>query len=273
MRVIRLRPAPALLAIAVIFLSACGSDSTGPTSLDSHSALRSLALGLNQIGDGQSPTTVDASAVLNAIEPLLDKVTVTIDGSAQNMYALGLRESFPPGTCEETLFVDPLFPPDGSVCTPPSLGVVILLWQSHSANELPDKLVLLAADVGTSTFDFMSQSFPAVALYVEGQDKIFGSESGTLTSQVAATNQSCDVPFPPYAKSATCSFATFTEQGSIVLSEFTLDGPSSGTITLGIPSITLDGLWLNITEVQPIPLTATRNPSSRSLPLLFTPAR
>ena len=273
MRLMKLHPAPALLAVAAIFLSACGADSTGPTSLDSHSALRSLALGLNQIGDGQSPTTVEASAVLNALEPLLDKVTVTIDGSAQTMYALGLRESFPPGTCEETLFVDPLFPPDGSVCTPPSLGLVILLWQSHSANQPPDRLALLAADIGTSTFDFTSQSFPAVALYVEGQNKIFGSESGTLTSQVVATNQSCDVPFPPYAKSATCSFATFTEQGSIVLSEFTLDGPSSGTITLGIPSITLDGLWLNITEVQPIPLTATRNLASRSLPLLFTRAR
>lgn len=252
----KLRPAPALLVIASVFLSACGSDSTGPTSLNSTAALQSLALGLNQINGLESPTGVEAGSVLTAIAPLLDQVSVTIDGSAQSMYAFGLRESFPAGTCEETLFPDPLFPPEPGACTPPPMGVVILLWQSHSASQPPDKLVLLAADVGTSTFDFTSESFPAFAFYVEGQDKIFGSESGTLTSQVVATNQGCNIPLPPYAKTGNCSFATFTEQASIVLSEFTSDGSSGRTMTIGIPSMTMDGLWLNITEVQPIPLSS-----------------
>ena len=249
--------ARAVLAVATLFLAACGSDSTGPTSLDSNAALQSLALGLNQLGGVESPTTSEATSAFSAIAPLLDKVNVTIDGASQGMYAVGLRESFPPGTCEETLFVDPLFPPQPGVCTPPSLGVAIILWQTHSATQPPDKLVLLVADVGTSNFDFTGQAMPAVALYAEGQNSVFTSESGTLTTQVVASNQTCNVALPPYAKSGTCSFASFTEQGSIVLSEFTINGPGTRTLTLGIPSMTLDGLWLAITEVQPVPLTGS----------------
>ena len=253
MRLIKIRKTAALLACATFFLTACGSDSTGPVSLDSNAALQSLALGLNQLGGGESPTTTEASAAFGAIAPLLDKVTITIDGASQDMYAMGLRESFPAGTCEETLFIDPLFPPEPGVCTPPSLGVSILLWQTHSATQPPDKLILLAGDVGTSNFDFSSGDAPALALYVEGQDKLWASESGTLTSSVTASNQTCNIPLPPYAKSGTCSFATFTEQGSVVLSDFTL-ASSTKTATLGIPPITLDGLWLAISEVQPVPL-------------------
>ena len=146
-------------------------------------------------------------------------------------------------------------------------------------------MILLGADVGTSSFDFASESLPAVALYTEGQDKMFLSESGTLTSQVVSSNQSCNVPLPPYAKSGTCSFATFTAQGSVVLSDFSLTGPSNKTLTIGIPSITLDGLWLAITEVQPVSVASVGKVSTRllagalsrvagsQLPFSFTPER
>jgi hypothetical protein len=244
------RIAPVLLAVATIVMSACGSDSTGPTSLDAASALHSLSIGLNQIG-GATPTEAEANAVFDAIAPSLAKVNVTIDGASQGMYALGLRESFPAGTCEENVFVDPQFPPMPGVCTPPSLGVAILLWQTRSASQAPDKLILLATDVGTSNFDF-AQDFPAIAIYVEGQDKLFGSESGSLTTQVTPGSQSCNVPLPPYAKSGTCTFSTFTSQGSIALDEFTLNDSPGATVSLEIPSITLSGLSINITEVQPV---------------------
>jgi len=263
MRLIKIHKAPAILACATFLLAACGSDSTGPAALDASGALQSLALGLNQLGGVETPTTTEASAAFTAIAPLLDQVNVTIDGSSQGMYAIGLRESFPPGTCEETLFIDPLYPPEPGVCTPPVLGLAVLLWQTHSATQVPDKLILLSGDAGTSDFDLSTATAPAIAIYVEGQDKVWVSESGTLTSTVTASNQTCNtVPLPPYAKSGTCSFATFTEQGSIVMADFAM-ASSNKTLTLGIPSITMDGLWLAITEVQPVPATGSIGYSAR----------
>jgi len=255
MRLMKIHPASAFLACATFSLTACGSDSTAPGTLDSSAALQSLAIGLNQLGSGGSPATSEASVAFSAIAPLLDQVNVTIDGAAQGMYAIGLRESFPAGTCEETLFIDPLFPPEPGVCTPPGLGVVTLLWQTHSATQPPDKLILIAGDVGASNFDFAMTTVPAVALYVEGQDKIWASESGNINSSVTSTSQTCNVPLPPYAKSGTCTFATFSQQGSIVLSDFSQLGSNTTTRTIAVPSITFDGLWLAITEVQPVPLT------------------
>jgi hypothetical protein len=201
------------------------------------------------------------STSLSAVAPLLSQVSVTIDGASQNMFAFGLRETFPVGTCEETLVVDPLFPPEPGVCTPPPLGVSLILWQSHAASEPPDRMILIVGDAGTSNFDLSSSTLdvlPAFAIYLEGQDNIWGSLSGTLTSQIAGGSQTCDIPLPPYAKSAACSIATFDEQGSIVFEEFTLDTPSTQHLTIAIPHQTLHGLWLAISEVQPVPVTANR---------------
>ena len=287
MRLTNVGKAPVVLAFAIVFVSGCGSDSTGPTSLDATSALQSLALGLNQLNGVGTPTTSEADAAFAAIAPVLDQVNVTIDGASQGMYAFGLRESFPDGTCEETLFIDPLFPPEPGVCTPPPLGLAVILWQSHSASERPDRMILLAGDVGTSNFDFTQADFPAVAIYLTGQDRIWASTSGTLTSQVASTNQSCDIPLPPYAKSGTCSIATFNEQGSVMLSEFvssaqTFDNTNRvNTVTIGIPSMTLHGVWLAITEVQPVQspwdysrsFTRGLSPLLVRVPPLFAPGK
>jgi hypothetical protein len=248
----------ALLAVATAFVSGC-SDSTG-VNLDSNSALASLAIGLNAFAaEPGAPSGAEAAGVFNAIAPLLDRVSVTIDGGPQTMYALGIRQSFPAGTCEETLYEDPQFPPPTGVCTPPPFGMVVVLWQTHSAMQPPDKLLLLTTEIGTSTFDFSSATFPAVAFYVEGQDKIFISESGTVTTQMVSSGATCSIPLPPYAKTGTCKIATFSQQGSIVLSPvsegtavISSNAPSAPTVTLGIPSITLDGLWVDITEVQPV---------------------
>src|SRR3954469_19098505 len=158
-----------IFAGLVLSLAAC-SDSTGPNNLDSSAALRSLSLGVTGLAGGASPAAVSLSASsFAAIAPLLNKVNVTIDGTSREMFALGVRESFPDGTCEESLFV-PSFPTDPSICTPPSLGVLLLLWRSHSDKAPPDRIIIIAADEGTSNFDFFSSDelvFPALAFYLE----------------------------------------------------------------------------------------------------------
>lgn len=265
MRRLKVRKGSTFLACAALFLAACGGDSTGPGNLDSKAALQSLAIGLQQFGPQGTTGSLETNSSFGGIAPLLDQVSVVINGTSQTMFALGLRETYPPGTCEETLFGN-IVPSDPTVCTPPQLGLAVLLWQAHSASEAPDRLVLIAGDSGTVNFDFnASPDLPAVAIYAQG-DSLWMSSSGTLTSEVAATSQSCNLELPPYAKAATCSIATFDEQGSIVLDDFTnvgstvtiTPGSTIKTTTLTIPRQTLHGLWVAITELGPIPLTASR---------------
>jgi len=250
------------LAFALLAVTACGSDSTGPSNLDAESALKSLAIGLQQIGTEGSTATLAMDQSFGGIAPFLNQVNVNIDGSSQTMFGLALHESFPDGTCWETIFSD-VVPADPATCTPPQLGVSVMLWQSHSAAEPPDRIVVLAGDVGTSDFNFDldSPNLPGVALYVEGQNNLWVSQSGTLTSAVSASSQTCDIPLPLYAKSGHCNIATFDEQGSIVLNqlnELYSVGTAGPTKTLTIPHQTLHGLWMAVTEVQPIGLTAVR---------------
>jgi hypothetical protein len=263
----RLRSLRGIVAAAGLFvpISAC-SDSTGPGNVDSNAALQSLALGMGPFFVITSPTGSPVDASFGGIAPLLDQVDVTIDGRSHTMFALGLRETFPDGTCEEDLFIFPGFPPEPGVCTPPPAELAVIMWQSHSASAPPDRLVFMVADVGTSDFSvgFLSEptstiAVPAFALYLEGEDSFWLSRSGTLTSQVAVTSQSCSLPLPPYAKSGTCSVATFDEQGAITFEELTETGP--GTYSrhegearqrnLTIPRQTIHGLWQVITETQP----------------------
>jgi hypothetical protein len=258
----RLRSLRGIVAAAGLFvpISAC-SDSTGPGNVDSNAALQSLALGMGSLFVVASPTGAPADRSFGGIAPLLDQVDVTIDGRSHTMFALGLRETFPDGTCEEDLFIFPGFPPEPGVCTPPPAGLVVIMWQSHSASAPPDRLVLMVADVGTSDFSTSDIGFlygptpttinPALAMYLEGEDSFWMSQSGSLTSQVAATNQSCNLPLPPYAKAGTCSVATFDEQGAIMFEEFTETGPGTRQRNLTIPRQTIHGLWQVITETQP----------------------
>jgi hypothetical protein len=259
----RRRVFPTTVALAgAVLLSACG-DSSGPGSVDANGALQSLALALQGTEVIGSPTTPDLTGSFNSIAPLLTKVNITVDGSSQPMFAMGFRESFPDGTCEETLFVDPAFPPNPGVCTPPQVGMALVFWQSHSAQEPPDRMLIVVADPGTVNFDFNSSTLdilPAFALYVQGQQDIWSSLSGTLTTAVTSMNQPCTVTLPPYAKSATCSFANFDEQGQIVFEPFTFEQTSTKRMTINIPQQTLHGFWLSITEVQPVtfPLVGNR---------------
>lgn len=261
----------------VMSISAC-SDSTGPSKLEPSAALQSLALGMGSllIGPSLIPATMDES--LGAFASILGEIDVTIDGKTQTMFALGKRETFPAGTCLENVFILPSFPPEPGVCTPLDLGLGVILWQSHSPFARPDRMILIVADIGTIDFDFASfteydvTTVPAtlppwgVAMYLEGEDNFWISLSGSLTSQVAATSQPCGIPLPPYAKAGSCSIATFDEQGAITFERFTEGGPSAQRLNVTIPRQTINGLWINITETQPITLgDFQRNSSTRMI--------
>ena len=268
------RVIPALVVAASTFVSACG-DSSGPGTVDAQGALQSLALGLADAGGGiGTGGTPDVTSAIPDLLPVLTQANITVNGTSQQMFGLGLRETFPAGTCEETLFPDPLFPPPPGVCTPPPLGTVLVFWQSHSASERPDRMLLIAADVGTSDFDYTNvvlspePQLPIVesfALYLQGEDDVWGSLSGTLTTGVTGLGQSCNIPLPPYAKTGSCSVADFEEQGQIVFEPFTFGAPDNRRLTIGIPRQTLKGLWLDITEVQPVPFTMTANRGLRGM--------
>lgn len=258
----RFRAAAACVGL-LVSISGC-SDSTGPGNLDPNAALQSLALVMGSVGQVASPYGPSMDASFAEIAPLLDQIDITIDGRSQTMFALGLRETFPAGTCLENVFIDPdpLYPPLPGQCTPPPLGLVVLLWQSHSASAPPDRLMVIVGDVGTTDFelpsDFTSETsdMPAVAMYLEGEDNFWFSVSGTLTSQVAATSQSCGLPLPPYAKSGSCSVATFDEQGTITFEGFSETGPTTRLLNVTIPRQTIHGLWQTITETQPFTFPA-----------------
>src|SRR5256714_6823507 len=141
----------AVLMLAFIAMTACGSDSTGPSSLDAASALRSLSLGLQLYGKNGSTATLDTDAAFGGIAPLLNQVTVNIDGSSQLMFGLALHETFPQGTCWEAIFTN-VVPSDPNVCTPPPLALAVMAWQSHSASEKADRMALRAGDAGNRHF-------------------------------------------------------------------------------------------------------------------------
>ena len=266
-RKVRVLPRVTAACVGLIFsISACG-DSSGPGELDSDAALQSLALGMGALSGVGSPGVIPGSALFDAVGPILGQVEVTVDGKSHTMFGLGLRESLPAGTCAEDVFIDPAFPPEPGVCTPLPSAVVLLLWQSHSAFVPPDRMIFIAADVGTTNFEF-DYNFefetdpapidvpPAFAMYVEGEDDLWMSLSGTLTSQVAATSESCSIPLPAYAKSGTCNVATFDEQGAITFEPFSDFSPIPSTrrLNVTIPRQTIRGLWQVITETQPYTL-------------------
>lgn len=260
----------AACAAGILSLSACGSDSTGPGNLDPHDALQSLSIGLSGLSDVQSPSASAVVGSLSSMEPLLDRVNVDIAGTTRPMFAMGLRQTFPAGTCVEDVFIDPAFPRDPTVCTPLSLGVILVFWQSHAASAPPDRLLVVLADQGTTDFSFLSDvpgEVPGLAIYLEGNniDNSWFSDAGTLTTNVASTGAGCTIPLPPYAKSATCSIAAFQEAGSLTFEN--LNGGSSLPIT--IPSSTLHGIWEAITETQPVVVTGGASSAVRTHALAY----
>lgn len=264
------RPKNLVLALALLGLSAC-VDSTGPGSVDADDALRSLSMGLASETSGGLLFGLQASSLGTA--RVLDQIDVSIDGRTERMYALGLRVTYPEGTCLESLVI---FPPSvglPSFCTPPPHGLLLVLWQTSSGSRPPESMAILSADVGTSDFDFNLGNFAegtlelrpfgaAFAMYINDREEFWSSIGGTLTSQVTATSETCNVPAPPFAKASTCHIASFGESGQITFERLDLDffGPGPGaprvTMELVIPPQSIRGILQAITQIQPITLPA-----------------
>lgn len=252
------------LALTFVALSACGSDSTGPGSLNAKEALRSLALGLGSSSGVGLPFALTPSALGDAAHGI-DGIDVVIDGTTEKMYALGLRVTYPAGTCMETIFVVP--PSAGYLpvgCTPPPMGLVLALWQTRSGSRPPERMVFISADVGTSSFASFASgfddliAFPAFAMYISDREEFWMAFSGTLNSQVAATSLACNVPPPPFAKTSTCRVANFEESGQITFERFDFTAfeagpaPARQTMELVIPRQTIRGILQSITEIAPL---------------------
>ncbi|MFL5585706.1 MAG: hypothetical protein ACJ78K_12660 [Gemmatimonadaceae bacterium] len=269
------RTSSAIVALVAMSTFGC-NDSTGPGTVDASSALQSLSLGFQALTDAAGSGGVliaapDAATSLDAITPFLDRINVSIDESSQQMFALGLRETFPEGTCEEDIFFDPGAEP--GTCTPAFNPLVLVLWQSHSATEVPDRMLFVLTEAGTTNFDFEVDPNASIALYMEGQDNPWISVIGNLSSQIAGTDQSCDdFTLPPYARSGDCNIANFTEQGSILFAPLQ-DPTGNDRIQVEIPQQSLHGLWLDVTEVQQISATASRIGLTRALAKRVNAAR
>jgi hypothetical protein len=255
------------LAFAFAGLAACGSDSSGPGSIEADDALRSLSLGLGGAGGGALPYALAPSALGTAARGI-DQIAVTIGGTTHNMYALGLSVTYPQGTCVEDLFIVPSIPrPPG--CSPPPLGLVLVLWQTTSGSRPPKRMVFISGNLGTTDFGFLpsesefSETDPLVvgpptfAFYVNDQEEFWGSVSGSLTSSVTAGSETCSVPAPPFAASSTCHFATFDEAGQITFERYDLElfnpgaVPAAERMDFVIPRQNVRGILQAITETKP----------------------
>ena len=220
------RSRKAVMAFAFAGLAACGSDASGPGSLEADDALRSLSLGLGSATSGAPLPFALSPSALGTAAWGIDQIDVSIGGTTHSMYALGLRVTYPEGTCIESLFIVPYIPMPGGICTPPPLGLVLALWQTTSGSRPPKRLAFISADVGTADFGTLfstagsfseTESFtlgiPSFAIYINDQEEFWTSVGGSLTSAVTPGNETCSVPAPPFAASSTCHFATFDEAG------------------------------------------------------------
>lgn len=257
-----IRSKKAVFAFAFLALAACGSDSSGPGSVGADDALRSLSLGLGSGTPGALPFAL-APSTLGTAARGIDQIDVSINGTTHSMYALGLRVTYPEGSCFETVFVDPSNPL--RVCSSLPLGLVLVLWQTTSGSRPPKRMAFISADVGTADFGtlFAPGEFdfgpPAFAIYINDREEFWISAGGSLTSIVTPGNETCSVPAPPFAASSTCHFATFDETGRITFERFDFDGfgPSSftaprETMDFVIPRQSLRGIVQAITAVTPI---------------------
>lgn len=259
------------LVFAFAGLAACGSDSVGPGSIGADDALRSLSLGLGSSGGGALPYALAPSALGTASRGI-DQIDVNIGGTTHSMYALGLSVTYPAGTCIQDLFIVPSTPrPPG--CTPPPLGLVLVLWQTTSGSRPPKRMAFISGNNGTTNFGFLPSAVevsgpiifepPAFAFYVNDREELWSSVSGSLTSNVAAGSETCSVPAPPFAASSTCHYATFDEAGQITLERFDLEffspgpGPAPQRMEFVIPRQNIRGILQAITETKPFTFPAS----------------
>jgi hypothetical protein len=242
----------------LVLLGACGTDSTGPGGAFepvNDDAVQSLILGMQSMPMPMAGVT-PVSDGFGTIAGRLGDVTVTIDGKSETMHAIGLKTSFAAGLCAEDFAYYPPIPHDPSVCSPALRPLTLVLWQSHSRLERPDRMILITGEAEASDFkpDPLRLGSYVVPLmyFMDGPDHIWRSSSGLLTSSIVSTDQSCSLPLPPYAASATCKMATFDEEGSVVLGQWSYMPQEPAERTVTISRQTLSGVWQHITAVTQI---------------------
>ena len=174
MRFLKPKISAVLSTVCIVTLAACGSDSTGPQTTDTDGALQSLAIGLGGLSGVGSSVTFQMGNSASKLGQFVDQAQVTIGGKSYTMNALGVRESFPPGTCLEKLFVTPSLLDPNIPCADPMLTTSLIFWQSSSRSAPPDRLLIVAGDPGTIDFSFLqsiasSTSNLGLSMYLDGK--------------------------------------------------------------------------------------------------------
>src|SRR5215212_6379865 len=134
-------------AAFALSLAAC-SDSTGPRSTDADGALQSLVMGLGGMTGTGSIIGMQMGGSASKLAHFVDQVDVTIGGKSYTMYGLGMRVTFPAGTCLNTLFTAPSVIDLSLPCEDPLLTTSLIFWQSSSRFTPPDRLLIISGDPG-----------------------------------------------------------------------------------------------------------------------------
>ncbi|MDQ2888995.1 MAG: hypothetical protein M3R65_00385 [Gemmatimonadota bacterium] len=257
--VMKLRTTRVFAAAMLVMCVACGSDSgTGPRNptVSAQDALRSLASGLASSTGSPSSAILSGSTVAGLSPDVVVQVTVTFDGVPTGMFAVALQTTYPTATCFEQLFPAMSNSMSPAICTPAPQGMAVVLWQTSSATAAPDRLVILYANLGSAsfsnldTFDSGTSALPSFALYLDKSGALSVSSAGTLTSSVRSANQSCSLPLPPFASSATCARVVFTAAGHIAFAADALLGTSGGNHTLDMSATDIGGIVESITGLK-----------------------
>lgn len=260
--------------LAVVVVVACGGDSKSPTApgyVSSQDALQSLTRILTPSGSVSGAPAVPVTLagippISDALAPQVGKANVTVDGQPVQMFALVLRVTYPSGSCLEQLLPGEGLGNSGTCIAPPG-GLSMILWQTSSGTQIPDKVIFVLADIGTVTFTDLtaldsasfatSTKIPALAFYIDRSGSFWTASSGTLSSSVS-TGGVCSMPLPIFAKAATCSVGTFAESGNLSFAPLDIgSGQSnqpSGTHTLVMPPQMLAGTVQTVTATTPVTL-------------------
>ncbi len=252
----------------LIALAACGGDSTSPTApaaLSSQDALQSLTTGLSTLVQATASTSSSLPiAMLPPIsasqQTLVSQISVTVDDSTVQMFGLAQRIVYPPHSCLEQLigmvnFADP------TSCTAPPGAVLLILWQTSSASQPPNRILVISADTGTANFadqPFVDASFseggafPVGALLWEQNGMVWESSGGSLTSTIMQGDETCTVVLPLFVKAEVCNLGTFTESGDLSFLPIILQRPATGTHTIALSAQAIHGIIQTVTATAPL---------------------
>ncbi|MGI8510827.1 MAG: hypothetical protein ACR2MQ_16080 [Gemmatimonadaceae bacterium] len=247
----------------LIAVAACGGDNgTSPrpaSPLNTGDALASLANGMDGVSGSVLPagSTLTSGALSALPSAAVGQATVQLDGIPTTLFALGMRTTYPAGTCLERLVGAPSIS-SGTSCTAPPGGLMLILWQTESASLAPDRIILIMADLGSVNFADLSNatafvpgaSFPPIAIYLERSGALWFANAGSLSSAAVSTAGTCTTPRVGFIAAATCGFATFASTGHISFAPLPFTGSATtGSHSLDISASAIPGIVTNVTSI------------------------